>query len=444
MEVEAAHEPAIGDAAFQGRAMRGRHLTRAALEGRAPVVRSVPVKGRSGGKNSGSPHLGTVSRPTLKALLAPLLAWFATHARDLPWRGTRDPYAVWISEIMLQQTQVKTVIPYWERWMRALPTIASLAAANPDRVLKLWEGLGYYTRARNLQRAANDVVREHNGVFPRRFEDVLALPGIGRYTAGAICSIAFHEPRPILDGNVIRVLTRVFGIAEDPRQRATNEKLWSLAGQLVEAAGPRHCSALNQSLMELGALICTPREPRCEACPVRRRCAALKSGRVAQLPNNGPRAASSSRHVVAFVFQHGGEFFVRQRAAGAVNGRLWEFPGVEVRHADAKPLDILQRTFRLRPKLLMPLAIVRHSIMQNRITLRAFLLRVGLRDTRRLHGGRWLSRAALEQLAFPSAHRKLLDRLDREVRRIKGAARLAIVAQAAQPAVSRVANPRRC
>ncbi|HEU0010895.1 MAG TPA: A/G-specific adenine glycosylase [Verrucomicrobiae bacterium] len=354
-----------------------------------------------------------ISKPALNALLAPLLAWFAKHARGLPWRGTRDPYAIWISEIMLQQTQVKTVIPYWERWMRALPDIASLAAADPDRVLKLWEGLGYYTRARNLQRAASDIMREHNSVFPRRFEDVLALPGVGRYTAGAICSIAFHEPRPILDGNVIRVLTRVFGIAGDPRERATNEKLWSLAGQLVQAAGPRHCSRLNQSLMELGALICTPRQPRCEACPVRRRCAALNSGTVDQLPNTGTRTLTSQRHVIAFVLQHGDEFFVRRRPRGAVNARLWEFPGVEVRRAEANPLELLQKRFRLRAKALTPLPIVRHSIMHYRITLEAFLLRIGRRDARRIAGGCWLTRAALEQRAFPSAHRKLLSSLDR-------------------------------
>jgi A/G-specific adenine glycosylase len=323
---------------------------------------------------------------------------------------------------MLQQTQVKTVIPYWERWMRTLPDVASLAAADPDRVLKLWEGLGYYTRARNLQKAANEILRKHNGIFPRRFEDVVALPGIGRYTAGAICSIAFHEPRPILDGNVIRVLTRLFGIAEDPRERTTNEKLWSLAGQLVQAAGSRRCSALNQSLMELGALICTPRQPDCEACPVRSRCAALKSGRVAQLPYTGPRAASSPRHVIAFVFQHGDEFYVRQRAPGAVNARLWEFPGAEVRRAVINPQEILQKHFRLRARALTPLPIVRHSIMHYRITLEAFLLRIGRRDARRIADGRWLTRAALEQLAFPSAHRKLLSCLARPNTRAPNAA----------------------
>ena len=154
-----------------------------------------------------------------KQLVPSLLAWFAQNARDLPWRRTRDPYAIWVSEIMLQQTQVKTVIPYWERWMRELPTIESLAKASPDKIHKLWEGLGYYTRVRNMQKAAQFIEQTHGGKFPQTFDDVLALPGIGRYTAGAICSIAFNQPTPILDGNVIRVLTRVFGIEENPREK---------------------------------------------------------------------------------------------------------------------------------------------------------------------------------------------------------------------------------
>ena len=216
-------------------------------------------------------------------LVHALLDWFATAARDLPWRRTTNAYAVWVSEIMLQQTQVKTVWPFWERWMRELPTVAALAAARPERVLKLWEGLGYYTRARNLQRAAQLIVARPGGEFPTQFDEMLALPGIGRYTAGAIGSIAFNQPAPILDGNVMRVLTRLFALTGNPREKETNARLWQLAEQLVRAAaavdfksqisnlkfplaGP--CSALNQALMELGALVCTPRSPQCPRCPL--------------------------------------------------------------------------------------------------------------------------------------------------------------------------------
>src|SRR5947207_2187106 len=172
----------------------------------------------------------------VKALVPALLNWFQSNARSLPWRRTQDPYAIWISEIMLQQTQVKKVIPYWQHWMRELPTVQSLARARPEKVLKLWEGLGYYTRARNLQTAARMIVARHGGHFPERFEDVLALPGIGRYTAGAICSIAFNQPMPVLDGNVTRVLARIFGIEKNPKEKETNAQLWNLAQGLVSGA----------------------------------------------------------------------------------------------------------------------------------------------------------------------------------------------------------------
>jgi A/G-specific adenine glycosylase len=171
-------------------------------------------------------------------LVPALLNWFAANARDLPWRRTRDPYAIWVSEIMLQQTQVKTVMPYWERWMRELPTIKAAANANSDKIHKLWEGLGYYTRVRSLQKAARQIVEKHDGEFPDNFDGVLALPGLGRYTAGAICSIAFNQPTPILDGNVVRLLTRIFGIAKNPREKKTNARLWRLAENLVGRAVP--------------------------------------------------------------------------------------------------------------------------------------------------------------------------------------------------------------
>src|SRR5258707_919982 len=204
-----------------------------------------------------------------KRIVRDLLAWFGDHARDLPWRRTCNPYAIWVSEIMLQQTQVKTVIPYWERWMGALPTLQDLAEANAETIHKLWEGLGYYTRVRNMQKAAREIVANHAGQFPREHEAILELPGIGPYTAGAISSIAFNEPKAILDGNVVRVLARLFGIAENAREKSTNEKLWQLAEALVTTAAqpanqtrhPQSCSHLNQALMELGALICTPRQP---------------------------------------------------------------------------------------------------------------------------------------------------------------------------------------
>jgi A/G-specific adenine glycosylase len=237
-------------------------------------------------------------------LVQSLLIWFAQHARDLPWRKTIDPYAIWISEVMLQQTQVTTVIPYWRRWMEHLPTIEALAGAKLERVLKLWEGLGYYTRARHIREAAKIIVRQHDGHFPSQFDDVLALPGIGRYTAGAICSIAFNQPTPILDGNVTRVLSRIFGIRGKVWDKTVQERLWNHAQSLVSLAGlkiadlARPCARLNEALMELGAIICTPRNPRCGSCPVRKLCSASQNDWIDRIPNLGSRPAAQPRYFI--------------------------------------------------------------------------------------------------------------------------------------------------
>ncbi len=353
--------------------------------------------------------------PRLNRLTRLLLDWFAQNARDLPWRRTRDPYAIWVSEIMLQQTQVKTVIPYWERWLRELPTVQAVAKASPDKIHKLWEGLGYYTRVRNLQKAARQIVEQHAGTFPESFDDVLALPGIGRYTAGAICSIAFNQPTPIVDGNVIRVLTRIFGIGENPRAKETNARLWQLAEELVERAAPSpprrgedpapSNSFLNQSLMELGALVCTPRNPQCRICPVKKLCVAFRENRVDKLPNLGKRAAATARRFIAFVVEQDGKFLVRQRPAGVVNAHLWEFPNVEVNGTKAGPGELFRAEFGTRPRELLPLCKVKHSITRYRITLEAWRVTPGSSSSKA--NGIWRSPAQMKRLAFASAHKKL-------------------------------------
>jgi A/G-specific adenine glycosylase len=384
-------------------------------------------------------------------LVLALLDWFAQNARDLPWRRTRDPYAIWVSEIMLQQTQVKTVIPYWKRWMRELPTIKAAANASPDKIHKLWEGLGYYVRARNLQKAARQIVEKHGGTFPKNFDEVLALPGIGRYTAGAICSIAFNQLVPVLDGNVIRVLTRVFDIEENPRENKTNARLWRLAEELVAFAGGvrllrtqipfvespatykkshgstesrptenTNSSFLNQSLMELGALVCTPRNPQCRICPVKKFCVAFRKNRIEKLPNLGKRTAVTARRFVAFVVERRGRFLVRQRPTDVVNAHLWEFPNTESNSANAK--DIFKSIFGIEPLAIQPLCTVKHSITRYRITLEAFRVQPGgrsstmpkisgTRGARPSDTGIWLSLAKLDSLALTGAHRKILRRL---------------------------------
>jgi len=362
---------------------------------------------------------GNPRRCTPADLVARLLAWFAANARDLPWRRTRGPYAIWISEIMLQQTQVKTVIPYWERWMRELPTAQSLARARPEKVLKLWEGLGYYTRARNLQTAAQLITDKHGGSFPEEFDDVLALPGIGRYTAGAICSIAFNQPTPILDGNVIRVLTRLFGIGENPRETKTNARLWSLAASLVQSAARvkrrgRNCSHLNQALMELGATVCTPRQPKCPLCPVRKSCAAFREDRTGQLPNLGRRAIATERRFAAFVVERSGRFLVQQRPAGVVNAHLWEFPNLETNTRPTAGPQLAKTLFNERPEAVKPLRQIRHTITRYRITMDVFRVEFANGAPDAIPNARWCSPAQLHKLAFPSAHRNILGMLARQ------------------------------
>ena len=356
----------------------------------------------------------------IKAIVKALRPWFAANARDLPWRRTKDPYLIAVSEIMLQQTQVKTVIPFWERWVRELPTLADVARADAGRLHKLWEGLGYYTRVRNFQQATQLIMTRHDGQFPTAFADVLALPGMGRYTAGAICSIAFNQPTPILDGNVIRVLTRIFGIAENPRDKITNARLWQLAEALVSHAAKSRararsgrkdeieadgCSHLNQSLMELGALVCTPRNAQCRLCPVQPHCAAFREGRVEALPNLVRREPATVRRFVAFLVERGGKFLVRQRPAAVVNAHLWEFPNVEV-HRRPVPAEIFQTEFGRSPREIQPLVTIKHSITRYRITVEAFRVTAGPGGLAR-HGAQWKTPAQLQPLAFTSAHRKI-------------------------------------
>jgi len=380
--------------------------------------------------------------PGITRTVSILLKWFGRNARDLPWRRTYDPYAIWVSEIMLQQTQVKTVLRFWRRWMEALPTIKALAKARSQRIHKLWEGLGYYTRVRNMQKAAQAIVAIHGGKFPEEFEDVLALPGIGRYTAGAICSIAFNQPKPILDGNVIRVLTRLFGISGDPRQRNVNQRLWELSEQFVLAAvrletpavekhalnldaspqftydGARNtkhvsplCSLSNQSLMELGALICTPGQPKCPICPLVRFCAAHQQCCVDQLPNLPARPRATPQRFAAFVAQKQGHFLVRQRPAGVRNAHLWEFPNIEITPHDSDLKQAAGKSLGASVATFDPLCTIRHSITRYRITLDVFRLTGADAAKCSSSAGTWLNRRQLLALPFASAHRRILNRL---------------------------------
>jgi A/G-specific adenine glycosylase len=241
-----------------------------------------------------------------------LVGWFLENQRPLPWRRTYDPYHVWVSEIMLQQTQVETVIPYFERWIETFPNVSSLASASEDKVLGLWAGLGYYSRARNLMAAAATITREHNGVVPCDYEALRALPGVGQYTAGAILSIAFNKPYPVVDGNVRRVLSRLNGWEDDSPKR-----LWSAADRLVRQGEPR---LINQAIMELGATVCSFRAPRCLACPLQRNCVAHRTGKQLEIPKTKKRPETVRVQLFAIVHESKGRHLMRQTKG------LWEFP----------------------------------------------------------------------------------------------------------------------
>ncbi|MGD8863395.1 MAG: A/G-specific adenine glycosylase [Myxococcales bacterium] len=266
---------------------------------------------------------------------AALLSFFDEHARELPWRDTRDPYAVWVSEIMLQQTRVDTVVRYYDRFLQRFPTAEALAAAEQDEVMAAWSGLGYYRRARMLHAGVREVVARYGGRVPQDLQARRGLPGVGRYTAGAIGSIAFGLPEPVVDGNVTRVLCRLHGIDEAPERAAAQKRLWALAEALAE--GPRP-GDLNQALMELGATVCTPSSPACERCPLSEHCVARAEGRVEQLPRPKKRKAPREVRMVALLATRGrgaGRSLWLGRGGGALFGGLWNLPMAEGRGREA-------------------------------------------------------------------------------------------------------------
>jgi len=348
----------------------------------------------------------------IRSIVAPLLKWFAGNARDLPWRRTRDPYAIWISEIMLQQTQVKTVIPYWQRWMEQLPDIASLAAADEDTVIKLWEGLGYYSRARNLQKSARLLCEELSGKFPRDLGGVLVLPGVGRYTAGAICSIAYNQPEPLVDGNVARVLTRLLGIEKPSNQKQVVEQLWSVTADLVKHAvglqrtSRRNAAAFNQAMMELGALICTPRNPHCPDCPLKGRCIARKQNKVNRIPILAKRAPVSKRRFIGFIIAWHGKVFVKRRPSGEVNSGFWEFPNWLVDDTQVQPADLASTKLALAQVDPEPLCTINHSITCYRNRLEMFVIFRTRKPLLAKLKGKWVPLANLDEIPLTTAHRK--------------------------------------
>lgn len=318
---------------------------------------------------------------TLSALQKNLLTWFRRNRRELPWRRNRDPYRIWIAEIMLQQTRIAAVVPYYERFMERFPTVESLAGTRQDSVLKLWSGLGYYSRARNLHRAAQEIVTKHDGKFPRDLEAVLRLPGIGSYTAAAVLSIAYDVPLAVLDGNVARVLARLDAIRGDLRAPTRWKQLASRAQELLarESAGD-----WNQALMELGETICTPRSPRCDVCPIALACRARKLGLTDEIPAPREKRASVRQRIAAAILRDPGGRTLLIRDPGAHDdvlfSRMWQFPALEVTRNPAAELEAhLRETLALTaPLSLEPLPVARHGVTFRNITLLPFLVRVAM------------------------------------------------------------------
>ncbi len=337
-----------------------------------------------------------------------LIAWHKRHGRhDLPWQATREPYAIWVSEIMLQQTQVATVIPYYRRFLERFPDISALAAAPLDDVLVQWSGLGYYSRARNLHCAAQSIVREHHGRFPGDFERVLALPGVGRSTAAAICAFAFGERRAILDGNVKRVLTRHFGIHGYPGERRIEAALWRKAESLLPK---NHIAAYTQALMDLGAGLCTRRQPRCPVCPLVADCVAYKKDLTGQLPTLKPRKTLPRRKIVMLVLQHAGEVLLEKRPAAGIWGGLWCFP--ETAPGDDFD-DVCSERFGARLGAARSLPKLEHGFTHFRLTIEPRCLRVArLLPHAAEPGCVWLSVEDAKAAAVPAPVRRILESLE--------------------------------
>ncbi|MFP8876120.1 MAG: A/G-specific adenine glycosylase [Myxococcota bacterium] len=306
------------------------------------------------------------------ALRKRLLAWYHANRRDLPWRHSRDPYAIWISESMLQQTRVETVIPYYQRFLARFPDVQALADAPLDDVLGEWAGLGYYSRARNLHAAARCLVEQHGGEVPDDPEALRALPGVGRYTAGAVASIAFDRPEAIVDGNVTRVLARLYALRENTKSPAMIRRLWELAGELARGPEP---GALNQALMELGATVCTPRAPQCSHCPLQGRCLARRDGDPEALPVKTRRALRTPLAAVAGWIPRRGQILAVKRPSGGLLGGLWDLPGGEMADGESPP-QALQRCLLegvgLHVDSLEPLGEVQQAFTHRDLTLQVF------------------------------------------------------------------------
>lgn len=357
-------------------------------------------------------------------------AWYHRTKRDLPWRKTRDPYRILVSEIMLQQTQVATVIPYYMRFIRTFPTVASLARSPLQKVLKLWEGLGYYSRARNLHRAAQAIHEKWNHQVPSTVEGLLSLPGIGRYTAGAVASIAFDVNAPVLDGNVRRVLCRIFAIRKDPRNAVVQDRLWTVAEDLLPE---RNVGDFNQALMELGATVCLPRTPSCSLCPVRDSCRAHRLGLQNHLPVRIEGRAIPHEKIAVALIQNGKSLLIGPRPERGLLAGLWSLPEIDGHNGTTSRRfeREVEKRFGLQSKLVRPLEPVTQIFSHKRITYYPFLFNCVSATQQLPEPWRWIPATKIADYPLPNATRKIFDQIALNSQMAKRAPPLPLAAERA-------------
>lgn len=355
-----------------------------------------------------------MSESTLSPLRTALRTWFRRNARELPWRQTRNPYHIWVSEVMLQQTRVDHVIPYFERFISQFPTVDSLANADLDDVLRLWEGLGYYSRARNLHAAARATATSHGSDLPTEYADFRKLPGVGDYTAAAVLSIAHGRPHAAVDGNVIRVLTRLFAIEDEIGRGATRRQLAELADAFLDTDDP---GPHNEALMELGATVCKPVSPACHFCPLSVGCEGYRRGNPERFPVRTPRASVPHYDVaIGIVRRNDGDVLIQRRAESGLLGGLWEFPGGKQERGETLEetcMRELQEELSIEVDIETYFRRISHAYSHFKVTLHAFRcrLRSGEPVSREGLPVRWTSIESLSEYAFPRANRRLIEAL---------------------------------
>lgn len=342
-----------------------------------------------------------------------LINWYQVNQRDLPWRRTKDPYKIWISEIMLQQTQVQTVIAYYNRFIKKLPTVIDLANAEIETILKLWEGLGYYQRARNMHKAAKIIVERHHGQLPKTYDELQALPGLGAYCAAAVASIAYAVPVPVVDGNVLRVFARVWGIKSDIRKNETKAALFNRLSKIIKGENP---SDFNQAMMELGALICSKTQPQCGQCPMQSGCFAHKNNKTTELPYKSQSAKTPHQDLGVAVVSNRGRVLLVQRKTALLQG-LWELPALPPHTSESYSKAAIRAAQELAGyhiKVRSELPIVKHSFTHLKMTLHPFCcLLSNSHPSEKKAGCRWASKSDWQNLALTTAARKVLKSIQK-------------------------------